>query len=233
MCRFALVVEAASDARTATTLADRVLAEQIEDAVDQQRTWLPALTWTEVARLRKAAGRKLHGHFGGEPGLPDAKAARSAMVELLAANPQPDAIVLIRDLDDLGSGDRRTGLDQARREHVTHHPDIPVVIGVAIPKREAWILAGFSPSDAEERRALAIEIRRLGRDPTRKPHELRARTHGAKTDIKAVFAALAIDVDPELRCLSEPSLADLRGRGEHTGLPEFLDEVMDQLVPLL
>src|SRR5580704_12258278 len=118
--RFAVVYEAETDFLTATELADRVLLEAVNDWLDQdqlpyQRSWQRVnaggqpLTWKAIKRLAREAGIRPHGHFQGEPGLPDAAAARRAIDYLLEEFPQLDAILLIRDQDD--EPERRKGLE--------------------------------------------------------------------------------------------------------------------------
>jgi hypothetical protein len=91
--RFAVVHEADADFQIATELADRVFLEVIdwldEDLLPHQREWLNELasgerfTWKSIKRLAHEAGIRVHGHSAGEPGLPDAAAARRAILFLL------------------------------------------------------------------------------------------------------------------------------------------------------
>src|SRR3954447_12364173 len=99
--RFAVVHEAEADFRTATELADRVLREAVgwldEDLLAHQREWVAEgrrLRWTAIKQLAREAGIRVHGHLEGEPGLPDAAAARRAILTLLAIIPDLDAILL-------------------------------------------------------------------------------------------------------------------------------------------
>src|ERR1700746_836917 len=88
--RFAVVHEANADFQIATELADRVLVEAIEwldeDLLANQRQWVAEtdnaarLTWKGIKQLAREAGIRVHGHFDGRPGLPDAAAARRAIV---------------------------------------------------------------------------------------------------------------------------------------------------------
>src|SRR5258708_20772153 len=87
--KFAVVHEAIADFHTATELADRILCDTIEwldeDLLPHQRNWLDKsteghrLSWTGMKQLASAAGIRASGHFDGEPGLPDAAAARRAI----------------------------------------------------------------------------------------------------------------------------------------------------------
>jgi hypothetical protein len=80
--RFAVVHEAHKDFQTATELADRVLVDAIdwldEDQLASQRMWMREttvgqhLTWKNIKHLARDAGIRVHGHFDGQPGLPDA-----------------------------------------------------------------------------------------------------------------------------------------------------------------
>ncbi len=232
MKRLALVVEADADARTATAYADRVFSEAGLDP-EVTREWEKQITWRDAAKRRHELGRKAHGHFNGEAGAPDAQAARGVLMVLDLQSPRPDAVILMRDADLQDQG-RRRGLEQARQEHeLRGHSPTVVVIGLAVPKREAWVLVGFDPLNDEEREALASEQRRLGFDPTRRPHRLAASKHGAEHDIKVCVKALAIDPAREADCYSSRSTAELHERGEEIGLSKYLNEVRDRISPLL
>jgi len=166
----AVVCEAGADFETGTTLADRVIYDArhyiTPEIVEKFRAWRGAtasdnyLLWRRVRALAREHRVRAHGHFGGEPGAPDALAARRAMLVVRVAatessGPEPAAYILLRDGDHQPE-ERRRGLEQARREF-SEDPqhDIRVVVGLADPKREAWILAGFEPEDDDERTRLA------------------------------------------------------------------------------
>jgi len=154
----AIVCEAAADREISTILADRVLCREVDwlspDSLDLHRRWqglernTSHVAWREVPALARQRGLKAHGHFGGEPGAPDAWAARLALLVLKEA--QPDAVLLIRDSD--GQTERGIGLKQARADRPW---GFPVVLGVAHTKRECWVLAGFHPQTSTEEGALA------------------------------------------------------------------------------
>lgn len=139
--RFAVVHEADADFQTATELANRGLVEAVEwldeDLLAHQREWLAKtgsgdrLTWKGIKQLAREAGIRVHGHFDGEPGLPDAAAARRAILFLLRTVSDLNAIVLIRDQDD--EPERRAGLEQARSQD---HSGIVLVVGLAVVERE-------------------------------------------------------------------------------------------------
>lgn len=160
--RFAVVYEADADFQTATELADRVLVEAIEwlneDLVTYQREWLAEtgegarFTWRGIKQLALNVGIRVHGHFDGEPSLPDAAAARRAIRFLLRTVPNINAIVLIRDQDD--QPERRAGLEQARRQD---RSGIVIAMGLAIVERECWVVSGFEPQDEGESSRLEAE----------------------------------------------------------------------------
>jgi hypothetical protein len=238
--RFFVVYEAPADLTTATELADRVLTAEIdwldESLLDSQRQWVgedqpgEPLTWTSIPSRAQALGIKVHGHFNGEPGLADAKAARRAIAYVLRRHETVDAILLIRDRDD--QPERRQGLEQGRApySHLTR-----IVIGLAVPERECWVLSGFEPKDEAERERLEEEIRHLGFHPCRESHQLTAcKDDQAKRSPKRVHAKLiGRDRERERECWQATALSVLAERGAENGLRAYLDEVRNLLVPLI
>lgn len=234
-----VIYEAPADFETATTLADRVLVDAVdwldESQLDSQRLWVrewPAgqpLTWPAIARRARDSGIRAHGHFDGEPGAPDAVAARRAMHYLMAVWPEPvRVVVLIRDSD--RQPQRRAGLQQAIK---AHRSLLAAVIGLAEPCREAWILAGFEPANDDEVDALCVLNQELGFDPRDESHKLSAKSD-VRRSAKGVVARLtADDHDRQRRCWCESSLNALTTRRAHNGLAIYLSEVRRHLVPLI
>lgn len=225
----ALIVEAEADARTAKTLVDRQLraaAEWFRDAdLDHHRGW-QIIQWKTVPRLCKEHRVVVHGGFDGKSAASDAKAARRAL-RLLSKLGPPAAVVLLRDADkDEG---RRNGLEQGRADYRHGLNADRVVIGLAIPMREAWHLVGFEPATPAEVESLEAERERLGFDPTRTPQRLT--NDSGKRPIKPVLERLTDgDHDREQRCL-ECDEKRLREHGRECGLSEFLDELDKRVVP--
>ncbi|WP_224363534.1 hypothetical protein [Hyalangium versicolor] len=155
--------------------------------------------------------------------------ARKALLLFAAMSRRPHAVLLVRDSD--GDARRRVGLEQARDDKPW---PFKVVIGVAHPKREAWVLAGFQPQNPEEVARLQALRARLSLDPILKSHELDARKHGAKTDIKRALNELILgEAERERQCINETALDVLEERGDSNGLADFLGEVRQRLVPIL
>ncbi len=238
--RFAVVHEAPADFETATELADRVLCDSIdwldEDLLVHQRTWLSEaagghrLTWKGMKQLAQEAGIRARGHFDGEPGLPDAAAARRAILFLRRQFPDLDAILLIRDQDD--EPERRGGLEQARSQG---HGGIVIVVGLAVVERESWVIGGFDPLDENESNRLAAERAHLGFDPRMRSHELKAcKDETALRSPKRVLRELSgNDRDRERLCWQETALATLAERGTENGLAAYLKEIRERLAGLL
>jgi hypothetical protein len=238
---FGVVCEARADQLTACDLADRVLLEGVDwlepSVLEAQRQWrgLHAtdsfLKWTAVRAEAERAGLRIStwGLFNGSPGEPDAFMARKALLLFASLVRRPDAVLLVRDSD--GDSRRIAGLEQARRDRPW---PFKVIIGVAHPKREAWVIAGFQPQGAEEAARLRALQERLSFDPIHRSHELDARKHGAKTDIKrALEELIQSDGDRERQCLNETGLEVLEDRGGDNGLAAYLSEVRERLVPIL
>jgi len=238
--RFAVVAEAPADHRTATELADRTLIDAINDWLDEdqlphQREWVvevagEQITWKRIRRLAEAAGIEAEGFFNGEPGLPDARAARRALRYLRASIPELEAVMLIRDQDD--QADRRKGLEQARLED---HEGLVIVVGLAVVERETWVISGFVPHDDAEQMRLDAERQKLGFYPHERSHQLTAcKDDTAPRSPKRVLQVLTGGhYDRERHCWNTTPLALMRERGTENGLVAFLDEVRTHLAPLI
>jgi hypothetical protein len=230
----AVVCEAPADQRTVCGIADRVLCSEIErveaDVLDSYRCWRgaerdePHLQWREVSRRARKKNLKAHGHFSGEPGAPDARMARLALLLLYSAENRPDAILLIRDTD--GCLDRVTGLNQARN---SFRSNMVVVLATPHTRRECWVLAGFEPRDSREEKRLEELAAELGMDP-------RAATGGRRStrNAKEVLGELTgNNFVREQMCWAETPLQTLEHWGRSNCLAEFIGEVRSRLVPLV
>lgn len=239
--KFAMVCEAPADREIAQVLADRVVLAMVDWAdgnLHALREWCDSVTadaqnwileWTTIKHLAKALNIRIHGHFDGEPGAPDAATARRA-VFVLQKTIDPKAVFLIRDADNHSA--RRKGLEQAR-EHFANQP-VRIVIGLAHPEREAWVLAGYVANDKREQELVAAERQNLGFDPCERSAELTAgRDDTAKRSPKRVLNVLTNGSRyREQECWNQTPLEILRKRGEANGLNEYLNEVHTDIVPL-
>lgn len=240
---FVVIVEGPEDARTACVLADRVVVEQGPHWLNaymrnQMRTWTglqPTADFTQWAEMKALARernvRSLGFPASGSPGGADLAQARKAIIlhALMMDEEEAPVLLLVRDTD--AERQSRRDLEQARRQSKT--PEwLTVVVGVAHPKREAWVLNGFDPEDVDEEEALTQMKQELGCDPRLDAHTLTASSSGAKTNAKRVLRTLVGSEDRERRCWEEADLATLRERGEETGLRAFLTEVKERLLPL-
>jgi hypothetical protein len=239
--RIVVVCEARADFEQATELADRVLVATVDWLeggiwLDSNRQWIGDdlggvyLTWKSIPNRARELGISVRGHFEGEPGQPDAQAARRAIAYVRRQFEGVAAVLLIRDMDD--QPERRQGLEQARTHHSAY---VRIVIGVANPERECWVLSGFDPEDGTETARLDAEKQKLGFDPCSRSHELTAcKDDQAKRSAKRVLSILtADDRERERRCWRTTSLEVLEQRGGLNGLAEYLKEVKDRLVPLI
>lgn len=236
--KIAVVYEAPADSALACCLADRVLVSEIDwlevELLDSQREWVLSLCgknllWRNIPELADELNIRLYGHFGSEPAEPDAKAARRAIAVIKRLEPAVAAIALVRDSDKQLR--RQEGLAQA----ATAELKIPVVVGLAIPEREAWVLAGFDPADEAEQQRLQAERQRCGFDPREKSHLLMATSdnHAEKSAKRVLASLVGGNPQREAMCWESASLATLEVRGSENGLAAFLRDVRTKLVPLL
>lgn len=235
---FAIVYEAEADLKVASELADRVLVESIdwleESHLESCRTWVSRLVggeplkWTRIKQLARDTGIKVAGHMDHQAAYPDAKAARRAILYLEKIVDDVAGIVLIRDQDD--QPERRKGLEQARQEH---QGKTPVVIGLAVVEREAWVISGFEPRNADEQSRLSQESQTLGFQPQERSQELTAcKDDNSKRSPKRVLQALTGgNFERERSCWNSTALELLRERGAENGLKPYLEEVREHLAP--
>jgi hypothetical protein len=141
-----------------------------------------------------------------------------------------DAVVLVRDSDD--QHERRDGLNQARAASTIANR---IVIGLAIPERETWVISGFNAENDDERDTLQAETQNLGANPCLRSHELTAcKDDQAMRSPKRVLAALTKgDWNRQRRCWTMTDLAVLERRGQRNGLADYLKEVNERIVPLI
>lgn len=241
---FVVIVEGPDDARTACELADRVIREEGPHWLDSHtrdamRTWtgLPSdaddfTQWVEIKKLAHDRGvRNLGFPKSGRPGGADLAQARKAILLHVLMREEEDApaLLLVRDTD--ADRDSRSDFEEARRQPET--PEwLTVVIGVADPKREAWVLHGFDPEDDGEEGRLEDLKQEIGCDPRTEAHTLTASSTSAPNNAKRVLGELVQSDEREQRCWRETDLSILRTRGEETGLTAYLEEVEEWLLPL-
>jgi hypothetical protein len=252
--RIVVFCEAAADFRAVKTLVDRVLRETghdwIADNLDAYPEAVRVFAGESFERpfydvhhmpqhrkkLEEKLGRVIkvpHARFEGKPheamelqGRTIAHFAR----ELSSLDPI-DAVLIVVDMDDQGK-DRCEGLKRAR-DQAFSRASFRIVLGCPDPAREAWVLAGFVPESDAERARLDNLRRILGFSPCEEPSRLRDKDKGSQRNAKRVLATLtADDATREDRCLHETPLANLRSRGAGTGLPDFLDEIARDILPL-
>jgi hypothetical protein len=247
-----LFCEAPADQRMAAALTDRVLSEDgpswVSDLMDMDPKLVREWSSDDLQRsyfdlhaiskyLQKYKVRPLLGHFDGKPGSADAQMARNifwlvrAMDRNQQSNSTHDAVLIVRDMDNQSEA-RRTGLNQAHTEASTW-ASFKIVIGCPDPEHETWLLASFDAENEEEKRRLEDLRQELGFCPVREAHLANATEDGAKKNPKRLVDVL-IGKDPERRdrCLTL-SLDELRNRGKESRLTAFLDELREQLLPLL
>jgi hypothetical protein len=251
---FIVIVESGADSRTATKLAERVLMEQIDwletELIKDIFNWsgLQAGTehscWSDLkkiiadakVKLRYKPPRYLGHNSSGVPLETDGASSTKFLhlVSFLQKTRQIKAVIFIRDLDN--QPERRKGLEQARSEHINRQPQLKIVIGTANPKREAWVLNGFIPSNQEEQILEEIKTR-LNFDPCIDSHRLRSPSQKEPDRIrnpKVILEQLTgKDMKREQQCWEDTSLKILRERGVYTGLTAYIQEIEQHLIPII
>ncbi len=235
---FAIISEAKSDQQIARGLAERILAERIdwlelEDLIDYCH-WRGFdegnlyLAWGGIEGLARRQGLVSHGRFRGKF---DERRARLALLLFNSLERAPDAVVLVRDTDNVP--ERVPSIERARK---AGQWPFEVVLATPHTKRECWILNGFEPRTAGEKAALEKVRRNLGFDPSQSADRLTGKGKRGENNAKVVLGQ-GLGVEPgsarEDACWQETGLNGLRERGIETGLTAYLQEVVDRLVPIL
>ncbi|MCA9641005.1 MAG: hypothetical protein H6718_21605 [Polyangiaceae bacterium] len=228
---FCLAGEDAAHHKLTTRITDRLLVEGIdwleEGAVlDGTRTWA-GLQSVEYFQLSKACARareeklNFYGGFQNDPKALEARQYRAAILLFMkVCKPPPTLLIIARDLD--GEPNRRHGFESAV-EHTK--PPFPVVLAAPQPEAEAWYVAGYVPRDDTERKRLDEVTRKLGFDPTERPHQLKSTTHASVRDAKSVLEMLEPNRDRWIECLDEPwSVLERHGDGS-VGMCEFVSHL--------
>jgi hypothetical protein len=260
-CEFILIVEAEADYRTTTGIAERALqenasylwlAELLQDQPEAVFSWagleddIGFSCWSDfeaIANRFKEEGYRFprfNGQFSDGPTNLDYPIARNIVYLInqylkINKNRNVSAIVLIRDEDNQSK--RFTTLCRLRDDLSRRGFQIPIIIGVANPEREAWVLNGYEAQTAAEKQVLQDIKRRIGLDPCLEAHRLRGKSSQPGTedrDIKHILRELTQD-DPlrEKQCWQETPLDILVERGQKTGLSQYIEEIEHHLLPTL
>ena len=254
MIEFIVIVESGADSRTATKLAERVLKEKfdwLDDDILQhcfQWTGLEEGTefscWRDIIKIIDDAKSQIKykpsrfiGHSKGVPLKADGAASIKVLnlVRFLQKTRHIKAVIFIRDLDN--QPERKEGIEQARSEHINKTPKLEIVIGAADPKREAWVLNGFIPSNQQEKQIIEEIKNKLSFDPSIESHRLRATSEKEPERIRNVKVVVeqltGNDMEREKLCWEKTKLKHLRERGVHTGLTDYICEVEERLAAII
>jgi hypothetical protein len=256
MLEFVLVAEGKTDELVVPCLVNRVLCEEgphwirdnFED--DPERLWkwaaIEAKTtfrytkWTTIKQLGDEYKNRLRIFHRPREGNRTAEARKAiALFRLLRETKPANALILARDLDTRPDEKRkaeehRRSMEVARAEAKSRF-SVAVPIILATPKRvlEVWMLHGFKGENEKEDRQLESLRKAFGFDVCERGERL----HGddAKDAIRKLITADSriSSVERREKCWTETTIETLRERGAESHLTDFLDEVRDQLLPLL
>ncbi len=256
ICEFIVLVEASADYGTVTGIAEKAIREYapewlrdiLELSPSDVFSWagLNANTsfscWADIKNIQsqfEIAGYRPSRFLGfnNSPGFDYAigwKVLR--LIDHISSVYQRNipAVLFIRDADN--QAEERLNSLNALREKL-YGQRTQVIIGLAIPKREAWVLNGFDPQTVDETKLLQKVIREIQFNPCLEAHRLRGKINQPGTelrDIKRVLKELTDDNRPrEEQCWQTTSLAVLITRGVETGLTDYIENVRKFMIPIL
>lgn len=255
MIEFIVIVESGADARTATKLAERVLQEKLDwlddDILQHCFQWTGLeegkefSCWRDILKIIEDAKSKIKykpsrflGHDSkGDPLKADGAASMKILnlVRFLQKTRDIKAVIFIRDLDN--QPERKEGIEQARLEHINKTSKLEIIIDAANPKREAWVLNGFIPSNQQEEQMLEEIKNKLSFDPCIESHRLRATSEKELErirNVKVVVEQLTNeDMEREKQCWEDTNLKHLRERGVDTGLTDYICEIEERLAAII
>lgn len=230
--RFALAGEDLGHEDAVRFVVDRVLREASWIAagdveLDHVRRWSEREDIKDAVRRAKERRLPVHGHFGGEPGLPEARMMRAQLL-LWEDSGVVDVGFVARDVDRREK--QRAACEQAREDVSPSHR---VVFALAEPEIEAWRIVCFEPGDDRSRSALAELVKTLDFDPRREPLRLTSTNDGSARDCKRIIGQLGLQgtwafVEHLVR---DPD--EWLERGASNGLGAFVADVRREVLPLL
>ncbi|HRI63068.1 MAG TPA: hypothetical protein PK156_02490 [Polyangium sp.] len=214
-----------------TKVVDEHVTEHVDwvvDILDHCRKWQGRHEDEPYYKYHKGdyRGPKLHGWIKGKRKVHDADQWRETLLLFVQANPRPDIVVLVRDVD--RDECRLEGIQQARES--SEWP-FQIVYAAAHPEVEAWRISGFVPQNEREERLLEALTKELKFDPIKQQDKLTSKPNDAPTDTKIILARLCgKNEERSDRCLDDRSL--LRERGQANGFAAFLDQVEKHILPI-
>jgi hypothetical protein len=254
VARWMLFCEAAEDHRTIEALVDALLRlwgdEWVSDVLDTQpesvRCWWcheGDRCWYDLHKVYALADdlevQRHYGHFAGEPANAWAVTLDTVfriVRKVHSKHPpaeRPTAVIVVWDADK-EPGYRLDGIEKAMKHAVDVPAGVVRVVALAVPEREAWVLAGFDPVDDGERVRLAAWRQQLGYAPHENAHRLSAGSGAAKDDSKAVLGDLCPTAERQRACLAIPDherRGVLLARGLFSGLKGWIESVEELLLP--
>ncbi|MFN7142886.1 MAG: hypothetical protein ACK4YP_03860 [Myxococcota bacterium] len=139
---------------------------------------------------------RFSGRIDGKPLAPSARKLREMWLRHNLLVPRPALLVVLQDSDGapgVVEGARQVVEWTRRQEGMT------LVVGVPERDAEAWLLAGWRPTDPAEESRLRAARETLHFDPTTQPERLTAHPNDALTDAKRVLRYLVFGETPLTR----------------------------------
>lgn len=234
---FAVACEDRGHFEAISRLTDHRIAEVVPwtaDILEHVRIWAKngESKWWSITAARSAAsdlGMRVHGHFGGVVGGPEAKRCREQLLlwMRLHRGEKIHVAILMRDLD--RRDDRLEEMMLAIRSGTW---PFTVLAVWCQPEVEGWAVGCFEPGDDAEHQRLDAIRRRLSFCPVTEPDRMTSAVRDPERDAKKIAAELfAGDEERRQRWFDLP-FDTLRARGVKTGLADFLSQVDEKIVRL-
>lgn len=223
--RILLVTEGPNDVPRATSLFYHRLRQRADWVTDPPRyaTFVglqDGESYLKMSRIT-ATHRNYYGPrvgYTGRLGSGDARMFRrlgQILKKLHTFTATIDVVIWLRDTDSTDRGQR------VLQERATQPLPVPTAIGYANQCTEAWVIIGFEPKSASERKALKTHQGRLGRDPRTNAHRLSHKD--VPGGAKQVQRSLLGDSDEE-SCLAL-AIERAAPSNDETGLVAFIAEL--------
>lgn len=242
-----IAAESEGDAKLITALVDRVLIEDVawvretfeacreslEDGLSPCRNfrgiagepYLDLHNASDRARERKL---RIYGKFNDEPGADDAFMARATLFLFADEDEPPKAVIITRDVD--RAPNRAKGFSQAAQ---SYDWNFKILVALAEPEIEAWLIAAWAPEDSSERERLKELVDELDFNPCKNPERLTSKKETDKKDAKRILKLLTKSKTDIIDRWKTTRLEQLESNGAACGLGPFIRDIRETFIAVM